>query len=289
MSGLLSRKVLVPAAVVLAALVILFFVPIPGVVLPQISISAEHVFDLFGLPITNSLLASWLAMVLLILGSWAATRKMEIVPGRLQGLLEMIIEGLYNLVEGVAGLKWARQFFPTVMTIFISILASNWLGITPLYGGWGVLHHREHGQAVQWLNDAQTIGLWQKGEANHEEEVEGYTLAPMFRSAATDMNTTLALAIVSVAMTQYFGLKALGIGYLGKFVAVDKIIKAFTKPGLGCGGRLSSLLVGTGPARSGGAQAGAICAGGLGRPGHDPVCRDQWLSGRRRTWQDSQL
>ena len=253
MSKLLSRKVLVPAAIVIAVLVILSLLPIPGVVLPEISIPAEHVFDLFGfVPITNTLLATWLTMIILILGSWLITRKMKTVPGRWQSFLEMFIEALYNLVEGVAERKWARRFFPIVMTIFVFLLISNWLGLTPLFGGWGVLepaHEGEHGQSVRWLNDSHTIGLWEESDT-HEEGGHGasaeqtYKLAPMFRSAATDMNTTLALAIVSVICTQVFGVWALGLPYFGKFVAVGKIVSVFTKPGLGCAGRLGRFLMG---------------------------------------------
>jgi F-type H+-transporting ATPase subunit a len=257
-SKLLSRKVLIPTAIVIVALVVLSVLNIPGVVLPEISIPAEHVFDLFGFPITNTLLASWVTMIVLILGSWLITRKMRKnpeearVPGRWQGALEMVIEGFYGLVENAAGPKWARRFFPVVMTIFLFVIVSNWLGITPLYGGWGVLHPSDHGQAVEWLNESQTVGIWVKAEDGHDEgvhdshagEEQRYALAPLLRAASTDMNFTLALAIVSVVLTQYFGFRSLGVGYFGKFIAVGGVVKAFTKPGLGCGGRLGAFFMG---------------------------------------------
>jgi F-type H+-transporting ATPase subunit a len=250
--------VLIPAAAVIAALVILSLLNIPRVVLPEISIPAEHVFDLFGFPITNTLLASWVTMLLLIGGSWLITRRMRkdpeqaMVPGRWQGLLEMVIEGFYGLVENAAGPKWARRFFPIVMTIFLFVIASNWLGITPLFGGWGVLHASEHGQAVEWLNESHTIGIWHRAETGHDEEDHGaqggeeqlYALAPMLRAASTDMNFTLALAIVSVVLTQYFGFRSLGVAYFGKFIAVGRLVGAFTKRGLGCGGRIGAFFMG---------------------------------------------
>ncbi|MBN1136978.1 MAG: F0F1 ATP synthase subunit A [Anaerolineae bacterium] len=252
------RKVLVWAAGIIAALVVLSLLPIPKVVLPGIIIRAETVLHLFGFPITNTLLATWLTMLVLILGSWAITRRMKQVPGRLQGLLEMLIEGFYNLVEGVAGRKWARQFFPIVMTIFLFLVTSNLLGLTPLYGGWGILEPAEEGhvqgaQPVDWLNDSHTVGLWVRAEAQETEAtVEGahaegeglYILAPMFRSAATDLNTTIALALISVVMTQYFGVKALGPTYFGKFIAVGSIKRALTNKGVGCVGRIAALGMG---------------------------------------------
>lgn len=252
MSKLLSRKVLVPTGLIVAGLVVLNLLPIPRVLLPEIRIAAEPVFELFGFPITNSLLAAWLTMIVLIVGSWAITRKMSPVPSRWQGFLELIIESFYGLVENAAGAKWARKFFPIVMTIFLFVIVSNWMGLTPLFGSWGVLHPAEHegGHPVQWLNDSHTIGLWMptpKGEAeaaSHEKAGEAYILVPMLRAATTDLNITLGLAFVSVLLTQYFGVRALGPGYFGKFIAVGRIVKAFTRKGLGCGGRIAAFFMG---------------------------------------------
>lgn len=253
MSKLLSPKVLVPVAIVVVALILQNLLSIPGVVLPEISIPAEEVFILWGFPITNTLLASWLTMLFLIVGSWLITRKMKTVPGRWQNLLEMIIEGFYGLVENAAGPKWTPKFFPIVMTIFLFVIASNWMGLTPLFGSWGVLHHAEAGEGhpVEWVGEGHSFGLLVKGEeaaeveaAGEEREGHGYVLAPMLRAATTDMNVTLALAIVSVALTQYFGLRALGVGYFNKFVAVGGVVKAFTQRGLGCGGRIGAAVMG---------------------------------------------
>lgn len=252
MSKLLSRKVLVPSGLIVAGLVVLNLLPIPRVLLPEIRIAAEPVFELFGFPITNSLIAAWLTMIVLIVGSWAITRKMSLVPGRWQGFLELIIESFYGLVENAAGAKWARKFFPIVMTIFLFVIVSNWMGLTPLFGSWGVLHPTEHegGHPVQWLNDSHSIGLWMpipKGEAeaaSHGEAGEAYILVPVLRAATTDLNITLGLAFVSVLLTQYFGVRALGPGYFGKFIAVGRIVKAFTRKGLGCGGRIAAFFMG---------------------------------------------
>jgi F-type H+-transporting ATPase subunit a len=150
------------------------------------------------------------------------------------------------------------------MTIFLFVVLANWLGLTPLYNGWGVLHHAEHGEgaAVNWLNDDKTIGIWvqpgdlsegqsgvedshaETSEGEHAEGGETYKLAPMLRAPSTDLNFTLALAIVSVLLTQYFGVQALGVGYFGKFIAIPSLLKAFRKKGIGCAGRLGLLGMG---------------------------------------------
>ncbi len=248
------QKVLVWVVGIIALLVVLSLLRIPKVVLPGIVIRAETVLHLFGFPITNTLLATWLTMLFLIIGSWAITRKMKTIPGRWQGLLEMLIEGFYNLVKGVAGPRWVRQFFPIVMTIFLFLVTSNLLGLTPLYGGWGILEpaegaHTQGAQPVKWLNESHTAGLWVKAgtqeaaavEGSHTEGEEMYMLAPMFRSAATDLNTTIALALVSVVMAQFFGVKSLGPGYFNKFVAVGSVKRALTRKGVGCVGRIGAL------------------------------------------------
>ncbi len=261
MSKLLSPKllrILVPTVIVIGGLVLINVVfKIPGVALPEISIAAETVFDvdLFGLwpqGITNTMLSSWLTTVVLVVAVWAIMRKKKEIPGRLQSALEMIVEGMYGLVESAAGRKWARRFFPIVMTIFLFVIASNWLGLTPLFGGWGALHHSEHGQPVNWISE-DSVGLWvpaekeveaaghEAEEGGHAEGAELYALAPMFRAATTDLNVTIALALVSVVMTQYFGLSALGLGYLGKFINVGGFVKAFTEKGKGCMGRVAAF------------------------------------------------
>jgi len=254
-SKLLSPKVLVPVAIVVVVVIVQNLLSLPGVVLPEISIPAEEVFSLFGFPITNTLLSAWFTMLLLIVVAWLITRKMKTVPGRWQGLLEMLIEGFYNLVENTAGPKWTPKFFPIVMTIFLFVITSSWLGLTPLFGSWGALHHAEgEGHPVIWVGEGHSLGILVKeadapeaeaAEAGGEHEEGGhYVLAPMFRAATTDMNFTVALALVSVTLTQYFGVMALGVGYFGKFIGIGGIIKAFTKPGLGCGGRIGAFFMG---------------------------------------------
>jgi F-type H+-transporting ATPase subunit a len=255
-SRLLSPKVLVPTAIIILAFVVVNLLQV-RVVLPYISIPAETVLELFGFKITNTLLSAWFTMLLLIVGTWLITRRMKLVPGRWQSFLEMIVEALYGLVENAAGPKWAPRFFPIVATIFLFVLVGNWLGLTPLFGGWGVLHeaHEGEGYPVDWVNDSHTLGFWVRGEeapleeaaaeaAGAEEHGELYLLAPMFRAPSTDMNFTLALAIVSVLLTQYFGVRGLGAGYFGKFIALGGIVNAFRKPGLGCGGRIAAFFMG---------------------------------------------
>ncbi|NLE77010.1 MAG: F0F1 ATP synthase subunit A, partial [Chloroflexi bacterium] len=234
MPRLLKQKTFLYSLLGVLALVVVFALTrlfLPPVVLPTVSLPAEPVLRIAGIPITNTLLATWVSMLLLVGLAYVATRRMELVPrSGLQNVFEMIIEGFYNMVEEIVGKEWARKFFPIVMTIFLLVVTSNWLGITPLYGGFGVLEHPygdETGYKVEWAGavgilTSERVEAAEATAGSHGAEThagEGYILAPLLRSAATDLNTTLALAVVAVVLSQYFGLKALGLPYLKKFFA----------------------------------------------------------------------
>jgi F-type H+-transporting ATPase subunit a len=161
--------------------------------LPAISLAAEKIRLPFEIPflgheLPNTFPATWLTMLLLIVVAILGTRKMKMVPSGLQNLIEAIVETFYNFIEGVAGDR-TRLFFPLIATFFFFILVSNWLGLLPGFGSVGV-YEEHHGHTV---------------------------LVPFFRSANADLNTTIALALVSVAATQYFGLRTQGVKYLRKF------------------------------------------------------------------------
>ncbi|HWR70275.1 MAG TPA: F0F1 ATP synthase subunit A, partial [Dehalococcoidia bacterium] len=118
-----------------------------GMALPEISFlkvpsleiesffSGEAVFLTDGpFPITNTLIASWVTIIVATLFAFAATRKMKIIPGRLQGLVEMAMEGLINFIESVAGHKNGRKFLPMIATIFIFVMFNAYLALLPVYG-----------------------------------------------------------------------------------------------------------------------------------------------------------
>lgn len=159
----------------------------------RIAVPADTLVDLGVVPLRNSLLATWLTMLVLVAFAALATARLELVPRGLQNLAEAIIEGFYGLVESVAGPERAPRFFPLVMTIFLFVIVANWLGLLPGLGtvGFETVHNGEH------------------------------HIVPFFRAATTDLNTTFALALVSVAAAQYFGLTTLQLGYLGKFFTLQ--------------------------------------------------------------------
>jgi F-type H+-transporting ATPase subunit a len=150
----------------------------------------EHGKAVSGFPITNTMLGSWLTILVLGLLMFFATRKMKLVPRGLQNVMEAAIEGLGNFVDSVAGKENGRKFFPVLITIFFFILFNAWLSLVPGF---------------------MSIGIWEHGE--HGEKI----LMPFLRGANTDVNVPLALALVSFVFVEFWGLRTLGPRYLKKF------------------------------------------------------------------------
>ena len=90
-----------------------------------------------GFAITNSMLSSWLTTIVLIVIFVVAASRKSLVPGRLQGFVEVMVEGLLNFVEGVSGKGVARAFFPIIATIFLFVLFNAWMGLLPIYPSLG--------------------------------------------------------------------------------------------------------------------------------------------------------
>ena len=173
----------------------------------HVSITPEIITTIFGMPITNSLIASLITTVVLAVIAYFATRDVKKVPRGLQNLFEVVIEALFNMVDSVTGdKKQTYKFFPLVATIFIFIIISNWLGLLPGFGSVGFFETAKEGMS---------------GE-------EHSVFVPLLRSANSDLNVTLALAIISVFATQIFGIAALGILKYGKkFINFSSPIKFF--------------------------------------------------------------
>lgn len=166
--------------------------------MPQIELAAEKLFDLFGFfPVTNALLSSWIA-VLVLIALVAGVRRVRMIPSGIQNAFEVFIEGFLGLMEGIFGSREkAEKYFSIVGTIFLFVLTSNWLGILPGVG------------SIEFIVNA------------HEK-------LPLFRSAASDLNFTLALGIAAVLLVNISGASALGIKkHLSKFFTIRNPIDAF--------------------------------------------------------------
>ena len=220
--------------------------------LAHIQLPAEPALAGYILPgwkLMNTMIAAWLAIVILIVIAFLATRRMQEVPTGLQNLVEVFIEFFLGMCERIAGAERARRFFPLVMTIFLFIMVANWTGILPGFGTIGriespeeYIHHVEdklpegeqvdlhdiHLQVFEGDGGFGYLGFGSLGQditAHEYEEThsagegkQAGILVPFLRSANTDVNMTLAIALISMVTIHIWGLSALGFGHVGKFI-----------------------------------------------------------------------
>ncbi len=147
---------------------------------------AVELFKLGSVSITNSMIVSWIVTLLIIVVVRLGIKDLKQVPSGFQNFFEWLVESLYSLLEMFLGSEWTRRTFWFFGTIFIYILASNWIGLIPGFMsiGWGATD--EHG----------TFHL----------------VTPLFRGVNADLNSTFAMAIVFFAVWLYWSLTTNGIG-----------------------------------------------------------------------------
>ena len=161
---------------------------------PHPELPAEVIFHLFGFPITNSIIGAWLTIIVLVGFSYIVARQPRLIPKRGQMVLEFALGALLSFCQSIAGEKNGRRFFPIVATIFLFVIMNAWLSLLPGFGS--ILVHTAHGEAH------------------------------LLRGANTDINMPLALALISFVFVEFYGLKTLGVRYLGKFINVGQLFKS---------------------------------------------------------------
>src|SRR5262249_20482557 len=92
-----------------------------------VSPKAEEVTGIFGFPITNSMIVSWVVALCVIVFAQVATRRMKEVPEGAQNVVEWLVEGLHKFLEGVIGERLTKRTFWFFATVFIFILCTNWV------------------------------------------------------------------------------------------------------------------------------------------------------------------
>ncbi len=211
------RRWVVLALMIIGWILGSIFIPLQ----PEISVKAENLLGegmaWFKLPIIGDfylvntlpvILITVLLIVLLALWAGKSLKKSEqtdLVPHGIGNLMEAFFELLYNLTETSAGAKWAKKIFPWFATIMFYVMFANLLKLIPGFESIGILRHVAAGNPVQ-------NGILMPGKVEN-----GYVLVPFFRGISVDLNFTLAIALISVFMTQVIGFQAQGFGYLSKF------------------------------------------------------------------------
>ncbi len=205
-----------------------------------------------------------LLLIGLALAAWNFYRRTDQPPRGLLNAFEAIIEFLWNTVEGPAG-KWARRIFPVVATLFLLIFTANLLKLLPVFETIGRLEavHQEgskgyapvalfrighmtvyaldkaqpykviNGQSVRIDSQGNPLEpippAQESAEAEHPEHEAALCAAceviPFLRGSATDINFPFALAILTVLLTQIYGLWAQGPVYLEKFIQIRRLTR----------------------------------------------------------------
>ncbi len=225
----------------------------------HISVSAETVFHIGPFAITNSILASWIVSALIIsIALWAnANVKRTKKPTGLQNFLEMLVEGLYSFTHGIteSSIK-TKAIFPFVFSFFIFIILNNWFGLVPGVGTIGfnepveevteteiehvttsplestnfvptVYAAAEEGEEVEVVEEHTTVETVETETVVEEEATTKFV--PFLRAGTADINTTLALALISCVSTWIMGIKFLGVHYFARFKNPLELISEFSR------------------------------------------------------------
>ncbi len=153
-----------------------------------VELAPAHLGQLWGLPITNSLVTSWVVMAMLIIMAAVIYRKLSMAPSRFQLLLEALFEYAYDFAaETFESRELARRFFPLLITIFLFVFAAN---------------------SIEFFPGIGSIGFYENG-----------AFVPLLRSVNTDLNMTLSLTLISVITIELAGVATLGFfRYVSKFI-----------------------------------------------------------------------
>src|SRR3989344_2164749 len=159
-----------------------------------IHLAPMALFHIGSFSVTNTFVTALTVSLLLILFAFFARRSLRLKPGRFQTVLELLITYPYTLTRETLGNdKLADRVFPIIMSIFLFVLLTNWFGLLPFIA---------------------SIGIY---ESSHGAE----TLIPFFYPGATDLNLTLALALVAFFTIEIAGIAVLGaLAYGRKFVSL---------------------------------------------------------------------
>ncbi|MBI5566713.1 MAG: F0F1 ATP synthase subunit A [Chloroflexi bacterium] len=216
---------------------------------PAVALPAEAPFSIGGFPVANTLITTILADAVLLLFVFAAMRKIRRgdpdaeIPRGAQNIFELMMDALYGLCKNVAGSN-ALKIFPVMATIFLFVLFANWMEMVPGMESIGTLHAPHEGTGFKpveliagtlyTVDRAQPVALEAHATEGEAQPVEGEPasemctsciVVPFFRVPTSDINTTLALSLVTMVLVQVFGVRALGGAYFYKFINIPALKK----------------------------------------------------------------
>lgn len=203
----------------------------------SVAIAPEILFSIGGFDVTPTIITAVLVSIIIIAFAFFSTRRMELIPTGSQNLVEVIIEQMVSLFTSIAGPTMWAKFFTIAASIFILLAVSNYIGLLPGAGSIGFIklteEHPTPPQGIYIIGDApsfiHTTSLFTKKQLEsgvpQVEEQEEQALVPLVRSPSSDINLPLALALLSVFMTQVYGMQAQGMKYWTRFFSFGRLLK----------------------------------------------------------------
>ncbi len=187
---------------------------------PHISLAAEELFKVGPLSVTNSMLTMFLVMAVVLIAGVLIARRATLVPGgRAQGLAEMLVGFIVDLVDGSGGRKVGRAVLPFVLGLFVFIIFANFSGLLPGVGTIGKWEEHaaeeshDESVAADAVSEEHVDEEAATTDAAHAEDDEHEkSLIPFFRPPTADLNMTFALSVLAFTAIQIAGVKAHGVG-----------------------------------------------------------------------------
>lgn len=97
------------------------------------SAAAEPLFHVGPLPVSNSMVTSWVVAAVIILIVRIAVGRAQLIPSGGQAVVESLVEGVYDLITPIVGKRVAPHVFPLLVSLFTFILLQNWSGLFPAW------------------------------------------------------------------------------------------------------------------------------------------------------------
>ena len=158
----------------------------------MVPLGSELLFRISNFRFTDTVSATLLTDAVILLVVFLVYKHISLRPGKLQNIMEIVIDYFYSMTKEIAGDR-AAAIFPWFMSFFLFIVFANLLGLMPGYSALGLR--------------------------------DGKELIPIFRTPTSDLNLTLALAIISLVATHYLALKFIGVKhYLKHFFSISPIL-----------------------------------------------------------------
>jgi len=149
-----------------------------------VHLKADSFFEIAGLPITNSMITSWVVSLFIIIAIRILVGSPQLVPNKGQIIVESVVSGLRGMLEPIVGKKVFFPSFWLLSGLFIFIIIQNWSGLLPGVGtiGYGSI-----------IDDHFSVNK------------------PLIRPGNADINMTLALSLVANLFWVYFIVKYAGL------------------------------------------------------------------------------